>query len=602
MLGAFVRKGEIFLANELFKEMKSKDVVSWNTILHGYVKFGQTENARKVFEKMPSRDSVSWNTMISGFARCGQIDNALELFEEMPDKNVVSWNSVISGLMDNGEVDRAMEMWRRMPFRDSATLSGVVSGLVRNGLLEEAERALRESGEENLDACNTLIAGFGRAGQVKDALQLFERIPGGDGKCFRRNVVSWNSMIMGYVKAGKISEARKLFDEMPERDSFSWNTMISGYIQTGELERALVLLKNMPDPEERTWNLMISGFSQSRNVEEARRCFEMMPFRNTISWNTIITSYEQSGDYVEPMNLLSRMLASGEHPPDKHTLSAALGACAGLASLHHGMQVHQILTKRFIPDTPISNALITMYARCGNLSNAEQAFTEMPTRRDVVSWNAVISGYAQHGRAEEALKLFSLMVIETPPTHITFISILHACCHGGLVEEGRRFFSAMTDEYKILPSMEHYAAIVDLLGRHGHLKEAVEVMVGMVVPPGRAVWGALLGACRVHKNVELARMAVAGLAAADPAGSAAYVLLCNMHASSGQWAEATEVRAAMELKGIRKQVGYSWIELAGSFHVFVAGDMSHPLACQILIAADCCSRAIKEEIRFNLPL
>ncbi|XP_078440473.1 pentatricopeptide repeat-containing protein At1g62260, mitochondrial-like [Wolffia australiana] len=602
ILGACVRHREILRARAIFNEMPAKDVISWNTMLSGYAVAGQIDDARKLFDEMPERDAVSWNSMISGYARCGRIFDAVRLFDEMPVRNSVSWNAVVTGLLGCGGVEQAIRMWRKMPVRDSASLSALISGLSRNGMLDVAETALLDAGEGDVDAYNTLIAAFGRAGRVDNARRLFEMVPcaHAEGKRrFQRNVISWNSMIMSYMKVGMVQSAKDLFDEMVERDSFSWNTMIAGYVQSGGMDEAMALLRKMPYPEERTWNLMISGLARNGDLNGARRLFDMMPCRNTISWNTLIAGYDQAGEHCEALSLFSTMMSSGEVAPDGHSLSAALSACASLASLCHGKQVHQVLTKRVAPDTPISNALITMYARCGSLTDARLGFDTIMTRRDVVSWNAIISSYAQHGRADEALQLFSLMGAEVLPTHITFVSLLHACCHAGLVDHGRHIFDAMVHQHGISPQMEHYAALVDLFGRHGRLEEAVDIVISMPLSPGQAVWGALLGACRVNRNDELALLAMEGLAKADPVGSAPYVLLCNMHASVGQWEEAADVREAMEQQGIRKQTGFSWIELPGSTHVFTAGDMSHPFSLQILAAADWCSRAIRDEINFN---
>ncbi|XP_078433158.1 LOW QUALITY PROTEIN: pentatricopeptide repeat-containing protein At1g62260, mitochondrial-like, partial [Wolffia australiana] len=560
---------------------------------------GQIDDAQNLFDEMPERDAVSWNSMISGYVRCGRIFDTVCLFDEMPVRNSVSWNAVVTGLLACGDVEQAIRMWRKMPVRDSATLCAWISGLARNGMLDAAETALLDAGEGDVDAYNTLIAAFGRAGRVDAARRLFERVPcaHAEGKRrFQRNVISWNSMIMSYTKVGMVQSARDLFDEMVERDSFSWNTMIAGYVQSGGMDEAMALLHKMPYPEVRTWNLMISGLARSGDLNGARRLFNTMPCRNTISWNTLIAGYDQAGEHCEALSLFSKMMSSGEEAPDGHTLLAALSACAGLASL---CTVHHVLTKRVAPDTPISNALITMYARCGSLTDARLIFDTITTRRDVVSWNAIISSYAQHGQADEALQLFSLMGAEVLPTHITFVSVLHACCHAGLVDQGRWIFDAMVHQHGISPQMEHYAALVDLFCRHGCLEEALDIVIRMPLPPGRAVCGALLGACRVHQNDELALLAMEGLAAADPVGSAPYVLLCNMHARVGQWEEAADVREAMEQQGIKKQAGFSWIELPGSTHVFTAGDMSHPFSLQILAAADWCSRAIRDEINFN---
>ncbi|OAY79212.1 Pentatricopeptide repeat-containing protein, mitochondrial [Ananas comosus] len=610
MVTAYARRRELAEARHLFDRMPQRDVVSWNSVLSGYALSldpGELAEGRRLFDRMPQRDVVSWNTMVGAYARNGRLDDAMRLFDEMPQRNAVSWNTMITGFLGAGEVRRAVKMFERMPERDAASLSALVSGLIRNGRSEEAEKLLLSTHnvseiEGAVDAYNTLIAGYGRSGRVGNARRLFDMIPMNNSqeeKCgeriFERNVVSWNSMIMCYVKANDLQSARILFDEMPSRDLVSWNTMISGYIQAMEMEHAEYLFNQMPHRDAISWNLMICGFTQKGDIARARELFDNMPNRSLISWNAMISGYEQNGDYEGALVLFSNMQGKLNEKPDRHTLSSVLGACAGLAMLHLGSQIHQLVTKTFVPDIPISNSLITMYSRCGILMDAKAIFDSMETCRDVVSWNAMIGGYAHHGHAQEALDLFERMKkMNMRPTHITFISLLNSCGHAGLVAEGKRVFDSMVHEFGIEPQVEHYASLVDLIGRHGQLEEAMQVINGMAISPDQAVWGAFLGACRVHNNAPLAQVAAEVLVEIEPESSAPYVLLHNLHVDEGRWESAGEVREKMEKSGVVKQPGYSWIEVHNIVHLFVSGDTTHPLSREIYSLIESCNRFIRD--------
>ncbi|KAL6952198.1 Pentatricopeptide repeat-containing protein, mitochondrial [Sarracenia purpurea var. burkii] len=575
MITGYVQRREMTKARKLFDEMPEKDVVSWNLMISGYVScrgLRYIEEGRYLFDEMPERDFISWNTMITGYARNGRMDEALSLFNSMPKRNAVSWNAVISGFLHNGDVKSAIEFFERMPQRDAASLSALVSGLIQNGELNKAASILLGNGERADDredlihAYNTLIAGYGQRGRVDDARRLFDQVPfypdrrRGDGGRFERNVVSWNSMIMCYVKAGDIISARELFDQMVERDTFSWNTMISGYVDISDLKEALNLFHKMPDPDTLSWNSMISGFAHMGNLELAFDFFRRMPQKNLVSWNSIISGYEKNGDCEGAIKLFIQMQAEGEKP-DRHTLSSLLSVCAESVALQLGMQIHQQVIKIVIPDVPLNNSLITMYARCGAIMEARAVFDEMKLQKDVISWNAMIGGYASHGFAAEALELFGVMTrLKVQPTYITFISVLNACAHAGLVEEGRMHFRSMVNEFGIEPRVEHFASLVDIVGRHGQIEEAMATINSMPFEPDKAVWGALLGACRVHNNVELARVAAEALTRLEPDSSAPYVLLYNMYADVGRWDDATEVRMIMDINKIRKQPGYSWVD------------------------------------------
>lgn len=572
MITGYVKRREIVQARNLFDEMPERDVVSWNLMISGYISCQGSKGiveGRDLFDQMPEKDCVSFNTMISGYAKNRKMAQALQLFDSMPKRNVVSWNAMISGFLRNGDVVRAIEFFELMPERDEASLSALISGLIHNGELNEAARILLEYGnmgdrqEDLVHAYNTLIVGYGLSNRIQEARHLFDQIPFYHDKIkrfqrrFQRNVVSWNSMIMCYVKAGDIVSAREIFDQMTERDTFSWNTMISGYVHLSDMEEASNLFSKMPDPDTLSWNSMISGFAQIGNLELAHDLFERMPQKNLVSWNSMIAGYEKNEDYNGAVKLFTQMKLEGEKH-DRHTLSSIFSVCTGLVDLLLGMQIHQLSTKTVIADVPINNSLITMYSRCGAIKEAQTIFDAMELQRDVITWNAMIGGYASHGSAAEALELFELMKkFSVKPTYITFIAVLNACAHAGLVEEGRRQFKSMSNDYLIEPRVEHYACLVDIIGRHGQLQEAMDLINKMPFDPDKAVWGAVLGACRVHNNVELAHVAAEALMRLEPESSAPYVLLYNMYADVGRWHDAAKVRLVMEENNIRKRPGYS---------------------------------------------
>jgi pentatricopeptide repeat protein len=533
------------------------------------------------------------------------MDEAQSLFDDIPQKNTTSWNTMVTGFFAAGQARKALEVFEAMPVKNSSSLSAMVSGFIRNGWLCEADvlltKHLRATDmDKAVDAYNTLIAAYGQAGRVADARRLFDMIPKEQSqhkerkRVFERNVVSWNSMMMCYIRTGDVCSARALFDDMPGKDLVSWNTMISGYTQASDMEEAEKLFWEMPEPDAVTWNLMIWGFTQKGDVEHARGFFDVMPERSTISWNTMISGYEKNEDYDSTIKLFQRMLEVGERP-DHHTLTSVLAACASLAMLHLGAQLHQLIEKSFLPDTAISNALITMYSRCGELANAKAIFSEMHTQKNLVSWNALIGSYEHHGHAIEALRLFEEMRgAKVAPSHITFISLLSACGNSGLVSEGRVVFQTMVHEYGLDARVEHYAALVNLIGRHGQLEDAWEVIKSMPIAPDQAVWGAFLGACTAKKNEQLAQMAAKALSEIDPESSAPYVLMHNLHAQERRWGSASAVREDMERQGIYKHPGCSWIDMQDKVHVFISGDTSHPLTQEIFSVLECVYRSCRD--------
>lgn len=339
-----------------------------------------------------------------------------------------------------------------------------------------------------------------------------------------------SSLIAGYAKRGELDAARKLFDECESRDLVSWNVMITGYAKRGEMERA-------------------------------RELFDRVPVRDTVSWNVMISGYVECGLQEKAKEVFEEMRWVGEQP-DEVTLLSLISACADSGSIDIGVTLHSSL-KGGMVNVHLGNALIDMYAKCGNIRRAVDVFRGM-REKDVSTWNSAIGGLALHGHGEESVNLFEEMRrAKVRPDEITFVSVLVACSHGGMVEEGRRYFDLMTNEYGIEPNVKHCGCMVDMLGRAGLMDEAFEFVDGMNVEANPVIWRALLGACKIHGNVELGRRANEELIRMrwnEESGSGDYVLLSNIYALMEEWQGVAKVRRLMDDSGVIKEAGSAVIE------------------------------------------
>ncbi|GMH28927.1 hypothetical protein Nepgr_030770 [Nepenthes gracilis] len=367
----------------------------------------------------------------------------------------------------------------------------------------------------------------------------------------RPDVFLENSIIYFYASCRAIDDARVLFDKMSERDVVTWNILITQSVKRSDADEAYRLFTRMPERSVRSWTAMIAGFVQCGKPKEAIDLFTQM---------------EEEG-------LL----------PNEVTIVAVLAACADLGALDLGGRVHQYSDHcGYRRNVRICNTLIDMYIKCGCLADARRVFEEMK-ERTIVSWSAMIGGLAMHGQAEEALSLFCKMTQNgITPNGVTFVWILYACSHKGLVDEGRKFFDSMSSDYGIIPKIEHYGCMVDLYSRAGFLKEAHEFIKKMPIRPNGVVWGALLGGCRVHKNIELAEEAIGHLLELDPLNDGYFVVLSNIYAEAQRWEDVARVRKLMRDKGLKKTLGWSSITVDGVAHEFAAGDLTHPNAEEII--------------------
>lgn len=335
-----------------------------------------------------------------------------------------------------------------------------------------------------------------------------------------------------------------------------------------------------------SWTSMIAGYCRAKNLDEAMRVFDMMPDQDTIAWTALISGHEQNGEEDAALELFRQMLGKGM-APTPFALVSYLGACAKLGLVTRGKEVHGFILRHCIGTDPfnifIHNALIDMYSKCGDMVTAMVIFERM-RERDFISWNSMVTGFSHNGQGKQSLAVFQRMLeAEVQPTYVTFLAVLTACSHAGLVSDGRRILESM-QYHGVEPRAEHYASFVDALGRNHQLEEASELIKDLssrIGPGTTGSWGALLGACRVHGNIEIAEKVAESLFQLEPGNSGRYVMLSNIYAAAGQWDDARRVRTLMKGKGLRKDQAYSWIEVRSAKHMFTADDTSHCEANEI---------------------
>ncbi|RZC77054.1 hypothetical protein C5167_001185 [Papaver somniferum] len=359
-------------------------------------------------------------------------------------------------------------------------------------------------------------------------------------------------------------------------DAYVGSTLLDSYSKCNGIEFAQRVFEEMPERNVVSWNSMISAFAKGGDVNSAKRLFEEMPERNLVSWTSLISGYAQNGYFSETLATFENMGKAGVKP-NEITLVSVISACANLGALEFGRKIHSFMeNNHYNFDLFVASSLVDMYCKCGVVQDALILYKKMQLK-NVVTCSSMIVGLALNGRPMEAIGIFEEMRFHCMiPNDITFIGVLCACCHAGLVEKGKFYFSCMTKEYSLVPKLQHYACIIDLLGRAGQLDQAYQFINEMPIKPDAIVWGALLGACRIHKNNKLGIFAAQRILELDPEHSGGLVFLSNAYARVGDWNGLKKVRRIMKTLGMKKVPGKSWIELSNVVHQFFAGDKSHP--------------------------
>ncbi|KAF8370236.1 hypothetical protein HHK36_031727 [Tetracentron sinense] len=462
----------------------------------------------------------------------GDLSYALSIFELIDDPNVFIWNTIIRGHSLSYSPILAVTFYVRMlhagvepnsytfsfPFESCALVPATHEGR------QIHTHVLKLGLDSDAFVHTSLINMYARNVELSDARLVFD-------KSSLRDAVSFTALITGYASGGYLDDAQRLFDEIPVRDVVSWNAIIAGYAQSGKFGEALAFFQEMLREKAQPNESTMCG-----DLEKACGLFDGICQRDRISWNVMIGGYTHMSHYKEALVLFRKMQQSNEEP-NEVTFLSILPACANLGALDLGKWIHAYIDKNFSKSTNTSlpTSLIDMYAKCGNIKAALQVF-DSAKPRSLASWNAMISGLAMHGHADMSLRLFSEMTEEGyEPDDITFVGLLAACSHAGLVEVGRQYFDTMIRKYKISPKVHHYGCMIDLVSRAGLFDEAEALMKNMEMKPDGAIWGSLLQACRVHGNVELGEFVARQLFELEPKNPGGYVLLSNIYAGAGRW-------------------------------------------------------------------
>ncbi|OWM73605.1 hypothetical protein CDL15_Pgr026704 [Punica granatum] len=518
----------------------------------------------------PKVISLCFETKEIGYAR--------KVFDQIPDPHVSLWNAMFKGYCRNEMYSNVVALFGYMKGMDVVpncfTFPIILKSCGKIGALVEGREVhcfvIKAGFRGNPFIGTSLIDMYSGGGEISSAFKAFSEL-------HDRNVVAWTSMVNGYISCGDIVSARSLFDLAPGRDIVLWNTMVSGYIEIGDMVEARKLFHQMPNRDVMSWNTMLNGYASNGDIGSCEALFEEMPERNVFSWNGLIGGYSRSGDLSKVLDSFKRMWIEANVRPNDATLVTVLSACAKLRALDLGQWIHVYSDNNgYRGNVYVGNALMDMYAKCGIVANAVDVFMRME-RKDLISWNTIINCLAVHSRGSEALSMFQQMKhTDVNPDGITFVGVLCACTHMGLVTDGFSYFQSMIDDYLIEPKIEHYGCMVDLLGRAGLLAQAVDFVGKMPIKADAVIWTALLGACKIYKNVEVAELALERLIEIEPENPSNYVMLSNIYGDLGRWKDMARLKLAVKETGFRKPPGCSSIELADGVVEFFSLDERHP--------------------------
>ncbi|KAH0697597.1 hypothetical protein KY290_015479 [Solanum tuberosum] len=610
LTAAYALCGHTSYARKVFDELSQRTLLSYRSMIRMYTQKGFPNIALKLFGEMlrsdkhkPDRhtfpyviracsdlfllqqgivihgltvisghmwDTFVGNSLLSMYLSCGDKEAARRVFEAMKVRNVVTWNTMISGYCRNDSPKEALMIYRRMEDAgvdvDCAT---VLSVLPACGCLKDFEMG-------------------------REVHSLVEQVG------FWDNLSVRNAVVDMYVKCGRIDEARLVFEKMIDRDVVTWTTMIHGFISDGDLKNALWFSQRMQlegvKPNAVTLSSLLAACASlphlrlgkclhgwairqdlqaDVNVETGLidmyakcNCFRLgyqvftkTSKKRTVPWNAILSGCLHNELAREAIELFKFMLSEAVKPNDA-TLKSVLPAFAIEADLRQALSMHSYLVRSgFVTRTEVATGLVDIYSKCGNLDNGHKIFNGIPKKeRDIILWSTLIAGYGMHGHGETSLSLFNEMVQSgVKPNEVTFTSVLHACGHAGLVDDGLCLFNFMLRNHSGSLRTDHYTCMVDLLGRAGRLEEAYELIKTMTFEPSHAIWGALLGACVIHENVELGELSARWLFKVEPENTGNYILLGKIYSAVGRWKDAENVRLLMNEVGLIKAPAQSVI-------------------------------------------
>ncbi|XP_062009256.1 putative pentatricopeptide repeat-containing protein At5g09950 [Rosa rugosa] len=632
LVSGFARVGLVDYARKIFEQMGERNVVSMNGLMVGLVRQKRGEEATQVFMEMKDLVGINIdslvvllssftefsvleegkrkgrevhayviatglinskvaieNGLVNMYAKCGAIDDACSVFRLMVDRDLISWNSLISGLDQNERFEDAVMKFCEMRKSElKPSIFTLISALSSCASLEWIMmgqqihcEALKLGLDLDVSVSNALLALYSDTGCLNESRNVFFLMQEYDQ-------VSWNSIVGALTSSeASVFEAVEYLLEMMrsgwELNRVTFISILSAVssLSLHELGQQIhaVVLKYNAAKDCAIENALIACYGKCGQIDDCEKIFYRMPERrDEVSWNSMISGYIHNELLPKAMDLVWFMIERGQKL-DSFTFATVLSACASVATLERGMEVHACAVRAYLEsDVVVGSALVDMYSKCGRIDYASRFFELMPVR-NVYSWNSLISGYARNGDGQKALRLFTQMKQQDqPPDHVTFVGVLSACSHAGLVDEGFQHFNSMSKVHGLAPRMEHFSCMVDLLGRAGKINMIEDFIKKMPMKPNVLIWRTVLGACcrGNGRNTELGRMAGEMLLELEPQNAVNYVLLANMYASGGKWDDVAKARMTMRKAAVKKEAGCSWVTMKDGVHVFVAGDKLHP--------------------------
>ncbi|XP_039046064.1 pentatricopeptide repeat-containing protein At3g26782, mitochondrial-like [Hibiscus syriacus] len=550
----------------------TEDVFVSNALIQMYSECDSVVSARLLFDNMRERDDVSWSTMIRSYVRSKLHREALETIRKMQTLQIrpsevamISMVTLFADLVDN-EMGKAMHAY--------------------------ATRNLEKMG---VRLATAFIHMYAKSGNLASARLLFNGLN-------QKSIASWTAMITGYIHCNKLEEGMNLFARMiEERIKPNGITLLSLVVECGFLG-ALELGKQLHVYIVRSdiymslalATALVDMYGNCEDIENAKAVFDSVENKDVTIWSAMIAAYAKAHCTDQAFDLFVKMRDNGV-TPNQVTMTTMLSLCAEVGAHDMGKWVHTVVQRQGVEmDTILKTALLEMYAKCGDIDGAWKLFSEAKDR-DIGMWNAMMAGFGMHGCGKEALELLSKMErVGSRPNDITFIGLLHACSHAGLVEEGKLMFDKMVHEFALVPKIEHYGCMVDLLGRAGRLDEAYDIIKNMPIRENAIIWSAFLAACKLHRNAVLGEIAARQLVHLEPQNCGYNVSISNIYAMANRWNDVAGVRKAMKSKGMRKEPGLSCIEVNGYVHEFIMGDRTHPEIEKINVMVSDMGNKLKE--------
>ncbi|XP_010453383.1 PREDICTED: putative pentatricopeptide repeat-containing protein At5g13230, mitochondrial [Camelina sativa] len=620
LLNAYVKAGFDKDALKLFDEIPERNNVSYVTLVQGHA----CEDPVGLYSRLHREGHELNPHVFTSFLKCFvSLDKAeICLWLHSPivklgfDSNAFVGAALINAYSVCGSVHSARSVFEGILCKDIVVWAGIVSCYVENGYFEDSLQLLSCMGMASFMPNNYT---FDTALKASIGLGAFDFAKGVHGRilktCYELDPRVGVGLLQLYTQIGDMSGAFKVFNEMPKNDVIPWSFMIARFCQNGFCNEAVDLFIRMREafvvPNEFTLSSILNGcaigkcsglgeqlhglvvkagfdfdvyvsnalidvYAKCEKMDSAVKLFAELSSKNEVSWNTVIVGYGNLGEGGNALNMFREALRN-QVSVTEVTFSSALGACASLASMELGVQVHGLVIKTNNAEkVAVSNSLIDMYAKCGDIKFAQSVFNEMETI-DVASWNTLISGYSTHGLGSQALRVFDIMKdSDCKPNGLTFLSVLSGCSNAGLIDQGQDCFESMIRDHGIEPCLEHYTCMVRLLGRSGQLDKAMKMIEGIPYEPSVMIWRALLSASMNQNNEEVAKRSAEEILKINPKDEATYVLLSNMYAGVKQWANVASIRKSMKEKGVKKEPGLSWIEHQGDVHFFSVGLSDHP--------------------------